>query len=124
MVYYLFLFAILVFCLFLLGYRIDISIPSDYMILRKIKLNKSTAKFFFYNNRKVGILNAAFFLQCLGYLLIPTAIIVTSVFISKGYNENVEFNRYFGIVIFSTFGVLTLYFIAVLILSKIINRRK
>lgn len=124
MVYYILLFAILIFCLFLLGYRIDISIPSDNMILRKIKLKKSTARFFICKNKKEGLLNAALFLQCLGYLLIPIAITVSSVLISKRYNENVEFNRYFGIAIFSTFGILVLYYIAVLILSKIIDRRK
>ena len=119
MVYYLVYFGLLIFWIFALSYRMDELFTAKAHIFKRIKLNKTISKHFFYQDKRKGILRIALIFQILGYLLIPISIVLTCIFVLKGYTGNFGFNRSFGKAIFSALPVLG----AVMITLMIIDRR-
>ena len=110
--------------MFMLGYRIDEYTSPDGFIFKKIKLNKKTAKFFFYKNKVSGILNASLLIQCLGYLCIPISLIAILVILINNYVSDKVVNMLFCMVAMSIMALAGLYSTIILIISKIMNRRK
>lgn len=119
LIYYLWFFGFLIFCVFMSAYRLDELLTVKAHFFKRIKLNKTISKFFLYKDKRNGILNIALIFQIIGYMAIPLSIVLTCIFILKGYSSNFEFNRSFGKAIFYILTGMGI----VIIMLMIINRR-
>ena len=118
LIYYLWFFGFLIFCVFMSAYRLDELLTVKAHFFKRIKLNKTISKYFFYQDKRKGIRRIALIFQILGYLLIPISIVLTCIFVLKGYTGNFGFNRSFGKAIFSALPVLGAFMITLMIIDR------